>query len=148
MFVRKICKKILTSCFKSPIKNRPLSDLSLGHCLSMSDLGPSIWKRTKNVATRHDVSIINFWNNKNIFFSHTNILSDLDIRIVFFIGKKRWEQNYLFRDEIFTYMNLTKEIKIGSYNYKRFYLLLYRILNIWRKKIDWNQFYAAKNSYP
>jgi hypothetical protein len=35
-----------------------------------------------NVATRHDVSMVNFWNNKNTFFSHTNTLSDLDIRIL------------------------------------------------------------------
>jgi hypothetical protein len=67
------------------IKNRPLSDqlsnLGLGHCLNVSDFGPSIWKRAMNVATRHNVCIVNFWNNKNTFF-HTNIMSDLDIRIL------------------------------------------------------------------
>jgi hypothetical protein len=31
-------------------------------------------------------SIVKFWNNKNTFFSHTNILSDLDIRILVYIG--------------------------------------------------------------
>jgi hypothetical protein len=56
-----------------------------------------------NVATRQDVSIIKFWNNKNTFFSHTNILSDLDIRILevrttdFVISKKKFID---FMDEL------------------------------------------------
>jgi hypothetical protein len=33
-----------------------------------------------NVTTRHDFYKVNFWNNKNTFFSHTNIMSDLDIK--------------------------------------------------------------------
>jgi hypothetical protein len=69
-----ICRKKILLFLKLPYKNRPLfdplSDLSLGHCLRVSDPGPSIWKRTMNVATRYDVSIVNFWNNKNTFLTY------------------------------------------------------------------------------
>jgi hypothetical protein len=58
--------------FDYPIKNKPRSD-------PLSDLCPSIWKRTMNVTKEHDVCIVNYWNNKTLFFSSTNILSDLDI---------------------------------------------------------------------
>jgi hypothetical protein len=43
--------------------------------------GLILYKRSKNVTTRSDVCIVNYRNNKTPF-SHTNIMSYLDIRIL------------------------------------------------------------------
>jgi hypothetical protein len=102
------------------LMRRRMIPIKIDHCLSVSDLGPSIWKRTMNVAIRHDVGIVIFWNNRNAF-----IMSDLDSRILglpflsgswirFFFVSRIWF-NFFF--QIFFYLinhNITELVRIHS----------------------------------